>query len=80
MRNWAGVPQVIFGGGDGYLYSFTMLKARMAKADLLWKFDCNPKRFALLTRREATRNHVIATPVVYDGLVYVAVGEDPEHG
>jgi outer membrane protein assembly factor BamB len=28
----------------------------------------------------ATRNHIIGTPVVYDGLVYVAVGEDPEHG
>lgn len=28
----------------------------------------------------STRNHLIATPVVYDGLVYIAVGEDPEHG
>jgi outer membrane protein assembly factor BamB len=29
---------------------------------------------------KATRNHIIATPVIYDGLVYVGVGEDPEHG
>ncbi len=27
-----------------------------------------------------TRNNIIATPVIYDGLVYVAVGQDPEHG
>ncbi len=46
---------------------------------MLWKFDCNPKdSFYTLTR--ATRNHIIATPVIYDELVYVAVGEDPEHG
>ena len=27
-----------------------------------------------------TRNHIIGTPVIYDGRVYVGVGEDPEHG
>ena len=28
----------------------------------------------------ADRNHIIGTPVVYEGLVYIGVGEDPEHG
>ncbi|HEY2761286.1 MAG TPA: PQQ-binding-like beta-propeller repeat protein, partial [Pirellulales bacterium] len=28
----------------------------------------------------ADRNHIIGTPVIYKGLVYVGVGEDPEHG
>jgi outer membrane protein assembly factor BamB len=28
----------------------------------------------------ADRNHIIGTPVIHDGLVYVGVGEDPEHG
>ena len=28
----------------------------------------------------ATRNQIIAFPAIYDGLVYIAVGEDPEHG
>jgi len=73
-----GVAQVIFGGGDGWLYSFAA-EGENGKAKLLWKFDCNPKgSFYALNR--ATRNHIIATPVIYDGLVYVAVGEDPEHG
>jgi outer membrane protein assembly factor BamB len=72
-----GVEQAIFGGGDGWLYSFSA-RGKDGKAELLWKFDCNPKksRYAL---RGATRNHVVGTPVIYDGLVYVAVGEDPEH-
>jgi outer membrane protein assembly factor BamB len=73
-----GEEQVLFGGGDGYLYSFAA-KGENGKAKLLWKFDCNPKD-SLYTLTKATRNHIIATPVIYDGLVYVAVGEDPEHG
>ena len=74
-----GVPQVIFGGGDGWLYSFVPEGDGNGKAKLLWKFDCNPKtsHYAL---NKATRNHIIGTPVIYDGRVYVAVGEDPEHG
>ena len=76
-----GQEQVLFGGGDGWLYSFDPKgKEGSAKASkLLWKFDCNPKdsKYSL---NGATKNHIIATPVVYDGLIYVAVGEDPEHG
>ena len=70
--------QVIFGGGDGWLYSFDPA-GDAGKAKLLWKFDCNPKD-SVYRLNGATRNHVIATPVIYDGMVYVAVGEDPEHG
>jgi outer membrane protein assembly factor BamB len=74
-----GVAQVLFGGGDGWLYSFAAA-GEDGKAKLLWKFDCNPKDSLYVLGGSATRNHIIATPVVYDGLVYVAVGEDPEHG
>lgn len=74
-----GVPQVIFGAGDGYLYSF-LAEGKNGKAEMLWKFDCNPKDSVYLLGGRATRNHIIATPVIYDGLVYAAVGEDPEHG
>ncbi len=76
---FAGVAQVIFGGGDGYLYSYAA-EGKSGEADLLWKFDCNPKDSRYELGGAATRNHVIATPVVYDGYIYVAVGEDPEHG
>lgn len=75
-----GVPQVIFGGGDGWLYSFSGEATPDGKAKLLWAFDCNPKESKWVLGGRATRNDIIATPVVYKGLVYVAVGQDPEHG
>lgn len=74
-----GQPQVIFGGGDGWLYSFDPQGDGQGNSKLLWKFDCNPKS-SVYKLNGATRNHIIATPVIYEGLVYVAVGEDPEHG
>lgn len=73
-----GVDQVIFAGGDGWLYSFDP-QGDKGKSKLLWKFDCNPKESKYMLER-ATRNPLIATPVIYDGLVYMGVGEDPEHG
>jgi len=75
-----GVPQVIFGGGDGWLYSFKADKGKDGKPELLWKFDANPKTSKWILGGRGTRNNIIATPVVYDGLVYCAVGQDPEHG
>lgn len=73
------VNQVIFGGGDGYVYSF-LAEGKDGKSELLWKFDCNPKKSKYTLGGRADRNHIIGTPVIYDGLVYVGVGEDPEHG
>ncbi len=73
------VPQVIFGGGDGWVYGFDA-RGDNGKAKLLWQFDANPKESKYVLGGRADRNHVIGTPVIHDGLVYVAVGEDPEHG
>ena len=76
-----GVPQVIFGAGDGYVYSFLgTAENDDGRPKLLWKFDCNPKESKYVLGGRADRNHIIGTPVIYKGLVYVAVGEDPEHG
>ncbi|HMO14753.1 MAG TPA: PQQ-binding-like beta-propeller repeat protein [Pirellulaceae bacterium] len=74
-----GQPQVIFGAGDGWVYSFDP-EGDNGKSKLLWKFDCNPKASRYRLSRASDRNHIIGTPVIYDGLVFVAVGEDPEHG
>lgn len=74
-----GVEQVLFGGGDGWLYSFAA-RGENGRGKLLWKFDCNPKDSLYSLNGRATRNHLIGTPLIYDGLVYIAVGEDPEHG
>jgi outer membrane protein assembly factor BamB len=75
-----GQPQVIFAGGDGWVYSFDPHGDGQGNAKLLWKFDANPKNSFYTVSGRATRNHIIATPVIYEDLVYVAVGEDPEHG
>jgi len=75
-----GVPQVIFPGGDGWVYSFHAEKYADGKPQLLWKFDVNPKDAVLVLGGRGTRNEVIAVPVIYDGKVYVSAGQDPEHG
>lgn len=74
-----GQPQVLFPGGDGWLYSFDPEGDGQGGSKLLWKFDCNPKDSFYAINR-ATRNGLIAFACIYDGLVYIAVGEDPEHG
>jgi outer membrane protein assembly factor BamB len=75
-----GVPQVMFAGGDAWLYSFAPEGDGQGNAKLLWKFDCNPKESHYIIGGRGTRNEIIATPVVYDGYVYMGVGQDPEHG
>jgi outer membrane protein assembly factor BamB len=75
-----GVPQVMFAGGDAWLYSFQADEGENGKPKLLWKFDCNPKESKYILGGRGTRNEIIATPVVYNDLVYIAVGQDPEHG
>ncbi len=75
-----GQPQAIFGGGDGWVYSFAPAGDGQGGPKLLWKFDANPKESIWVLGGRGTRNNIIATPVVYEDLVYVAVGQDPEHG
>ena len=76
----AGKPQVLFAGGDGWMYSFDPQGTADGQAKLLWKFDANPKTSKWELGGRGTRNNIIATPVIYEGRVYVAVGQDPEHG
>jgi outer membrane protein assembly factor BamB len=66
-----GIQQVFFPGGDGWLYGFN---ARTGEK--LWKFDLNPKNAVW----PKTRNDGIATPVFFDGKVFLATGQDPENG
>ena len=75
-----GKPQALFGGGDGWLRSFDPQGDGKGRSKLLWKFDCNPKDSKWILGGQGTRNNIIATPVIYDGLIYLAVGQDPEHG
>jgi len=69
-----GKPQIIFPGGDGWVYSFNP-----KTGDLLWKFDCNPKDSVYKLGPEGTRNDFVSTPVVWQNKLYIGVGQDPEH-
>jgi outer membrane protein assembly factor BamB len=75
-----GQPQVLFPGGDGWLYSFSPKGDGKGKSKLLWKFDCNPKESQWILGGRGTRNGFITIPVIYDNKVYVATGQDVEHG
>jgi outer membrane protein assembly factor BamB len=67
----AGVVMVIHPQGDGWVRSYEALTGKK-----LWEFDTNPKDSVW----PKTRNETIATPVVSGNIVYMANGQDPEHG
>jgi outer membrane protein assembly factor BamB len=70
-----GRPQVIFPGGDGWMYSFEPKTGK-----LLWKFNANPAGSKYILGGRGTANEVIATAVLHDDKLYFGVGQDPEHG
>ncbi len=73
-----GKAQVIFPGGDGWLYAFDA--AEPGKP--IWKFNCNPKNAVFNPKnwRVTDRGYAVATPVVCDNKLYVGLGRDPQHG
>ena len=69
-----GQPQVVFPGGDGWLRSFVP-----HTGELIWRFDANPKDSKYDLGGRGTRSDFIATPVAYNGKIYIGTGQDPEH-
>ena len=65
------VLQVVIGEGDGWVRGY---EAETGKK--LWDFDTNPKDSVW----PKTRNEIISTPIIYDNKIYIANGQDPEHG
>ena len=70
-----GKKQAIFPGGDGRLYSFAA-----ETGEALWSFQCNPADSVWELGGMGTRNNIIGTPVIWENKVFIAVGQDPEHG
>jgi len=66
-----GVVQVVHPQGDGWVRGYDALTGKK-----LWEFDTNPKDSVW----PKTRNETISTPVIVDGVIYQANGQDPEHG
>ena len=54
-----GVPQAIFAGGDGWVYSFLAKPTASGKPELLWKFDGNPKESVWEGNGQGDRANII---------------------
>ena len=66
-----GVRQVVHAQGDGWVRGYEAVSGKK-----LWEFDTNPKDSVW----PKTRNEVISTPVIFENVVYISNGQDPEHG
>jgi outer membrane protein assembly factor BamB len=80
---------VLFGGGDGYLYGFEPAPVEVDGLPTLrekWRLDANAASYRTKDGQPITYatapgpSEIIATPVTVDGVVYVSIGQDPEHG
>ena len=74
--NVNGRMQVLYGGGDGWLRAYDA-----ASGHEIWRFDGNPKDARWFPRPGVfSRSFIIASPVVADGRVFIAMGQSPGHG
>jgi outer membrane protein assembly factor BamB len=87
---------ILFGGGDGVLYAFEPLTASPSgdqphTLQLAWKYDCCPSAYRQRDgeaipysrwnrKRPDGPSEIIATPVVYNDCIYLAIGQSPLHG
>ncbi len=83
--------QIVFAAGDGWMYGMAPETKKDADGlDILkeyWRYDANPPEYRKDDSGKPRKyaefdgpSEIIATPVFYDGLVYVPIGQDPEHG
>lgn len=75
-----GTRQILFPGGDGWLYSYIPEGDGNGNPVLLWKYDCNPKTSTYQLGGRGNRNNLLTEPTVYENRIYVTLGQDPEHG
>jgi outer membrane protein assembly factor BamB len=82
--------QVYFGGGDGILYAFDTVPSKEGDTDYMkkvWWFDAVPPEYKTDKAGKPIKypaaegpSEINATPMFYKNRVYVAIGQDPEHG
>lgn len=81
--------QVFAGGGDGVLYGLDSEPRKSEESSFLrkvWWFDANPPEYKAKNGKPIKYpaaegpSEINATPVLYKNRVYVAIGQDPEHG
>jgi len=84
-----GKPFVFFGGGDGFCYAFDPIPQKEGDDNFIkkvWWYDCNPPEYRKKNGKPVRYpsaegpSEINATPVFWKNRVYVAIGQDPEHG
>jgi outer membrane protein assembly factor BamB len=84
-----GKRQIIFGGGDGIVYSFEALDhsftlpngSAPAKLKKIWSFNCDPDGpkgdiHPYSGNRRISPSNIMTMPVFYEGRIYVTAGGD----
>ena len=80
---------VFYGGGDGWCYAFDPKPVKEGDSNFLktvWKYDANPPEYKTKDGKPIKYpaaegpSEINSTPVFYKNRVYVATGQDPEHG
>jgi outer membrane protein assembly factor BamB len=85
LGNVNGKPIVIFGAGDGFCYAFDPEPVKgsgdVATLKEIWRYDCNPPEYRKNKYSSSKGpSEIVATPVFHNNRVYVAIGQDPDHG
>ncbi len=96
VAEFGGQTMILFGGGDGVLYAFKPVSSPSEPGDvktleLSWQYDCCPADYRQRNgqpipyarwNKISTEgpSEVIATPVVWNGRIYVTIGQSPVHG
>jgi outer membrane protein assembly factor BamB len=79
-----GKQLIFFGGGDGLCYAFDSSPAKEGDTAYLkkvWSYDCNPPERKKVRYPDAEGpSEINSSPVLWKNRIYVAVGQDPEHG
>lgn len=68
-----GQPQVVFPGGDGWLYAFEPMTGK-----LIWKFNCKAHEKVDDKGEPETRNTLVAAPVYAGHRVLITMGIDTD--
>ncbi len=85
-----GKKLIVFGGGDGVCYAFEAKPENPGdegKLKTVWKYDANPPEYKKDKEGKPIKypaaegvSEINATPVFWKNRIYVATGQDPEHG
>jgi outer membrane protein assembly factor BamB len=89
----SGRQLIFYGGGDGICYAFDAQPVEDDGEQILpvvWSMDCNPIKYRYNLGLDVFKpiryptpegpSEIVGSPVSWRNRVYVAIGQDPEHG